>query len=85
MWRVGGSSECPLVHRSRFSQTVCRRFTATTGIGFGTSGPSYTSTLSGTAVPALNGTLVECFGPANHVDPGNMVGNGSLQILGQYI
>ena len=43
---------------------------------------SFTSTLSGTADSALNGTLVECFGPANNVDPENMVGSSTLRILG---
>ena len=27
----------------------------------------------------------ECFGPDNNVDPGNMVGNGTLQIVGRYV
>ena len=43
---------------------------------------SFTSTLSGTATLALNGTLVECFGPANNVDPGNRVDSSTIQILG---
>ena len=84
-WRVGGSSECTLVHRP--ASSLCRPnnvFTARSETGFGTNGPSYTSTLSGTATPGLNGTLVECFGPANNVDPGNRVGGNMLQILGQY-
>ena len=51
--------------------------------GFGTSATSFTSTLSGTATPALNGTLVECFGPALSRDAGNVVGNSTLQIVGQ--
>ena len=85
IWRVGGSSECPLIHAS-MSSSVCGAddtFTATSGIGFGTNGPSYTSTLSGTALISLNGTLVECFGPANNVDPGNRVSGSTLQIRGQ--
>ena len=84
-WRVGGSIECILVHTS-ISPAVCGpsdTFTSQPETGFGTSATSFTSTLSGTATPTLNGTLVECFGPANNVDPGNMVGNSSLQILGQ--
>ena len=85
-WRVNGSIECTLAHRSN-SYSLCDlsdRFTARSGTGFGTSGPSYTSTLSGTATPALNGTLVECFGPGNNVDPGNMVNGSNLEILGKY-
>ena len=54
-----------------------------TGFGPGTSGP-YLSTLSGTANPTLNDTLVECFGPANNVDPRNRVGGSNLSIIGQY-
>ena len=85
IWRVGGSSECPVLHRSN-GFSICgpsNAFTARSGTRFGTSGPSYSSTLSGTATPALDGTLVECFGPANTVDPGNRVGGRFLKILGQ--
>ena len=88
IWRVNGSSECPLPHRST-SSSICglgNAFTARSGTGFGTSDvTSYTSTLSGTANPALNGTLVECFGPANNIDPGNRVDGSILQIIGQFI
>ena len=84
-WKVAGIDECTLVHTQTFP-AVCGpsdTFTSRPGTGFRTSATSFTSTLSGTATPTLNGTLVECFGPANNVDPGNMVGNSSLQILGQ--
>ena len=77
---------CALVHRVT-NIVICgpgNAFTATPGAGFGTNGPTFTSTLSGTADPALKGTLVECFGPANNVNPGNMVGSSTLQIIGQY-
>ena len=87
-WKVGGSTECILVHRTTSPNSPCgpsNAFRARGGAGFGTSGPTYLSTLSGTATPALDGTLVECFGPANNVDPGNRVGGNTLQILGQYI
>ena len=85
-WRVGGRSECVLVHRSS-SSSICgpgHVFTANSGAEFGpeTSATSFTSTLSGTAAPALNGTLVECFGPANNVNPGNLVGNTNLIVIG---
>ena len=83
-WRVGGSSECPLVHRS-ISSSICgsrNTFIARPVTGFGTSSPSFTSTLSGTANPALNGSLVECYGPANNVDPANRINGSTLQILG---
>ena len=84
-WRVDGGSECPLVHAS-MSSSLCgpgNAFTATSGTGFGTHGPSYTSTLSGTADPTLNGTLVECFGPDNDVNPENRVDVSTLEVLGQ--
>ena len=89
IWRVGRSSdnECALVHRVT-NLVTCGQgitFSATPRDGFGTDGPTFTSTLSGTADPALNGTLVECFGPANNVNPGNMIGSSTLQILGQYV
>ena len=88
IWRVNRSSECPLSHISTTSSTICgpsNAFTAKPGTGYGTSGTSFTSTLSGTADPALNGILIECFGPANNVDPGNRIDEGTLQILGKYI
>ena len=44
----------------------------------------FSSTLNGTATPTLNGTLVECFGPANNIDPGDRVGSSTIQILGQW-
>ena len=83
---MNGSSECNLFHRSNFS-SICGpsdSFTARPGSGFGTSATSFTSTLSGTADPALNGTLVECFGPANNVDPGNRINGSTFEILGKY-
>ena len=89
VWRValGTTRECPLLHRLT-STSICGPndgFTAASGTGFETNGSSYTSTLSGTASPALNGTLVECFGPANNIDPGNRVNGSTLKILGQCI
>ena len=84
-WIVGGSSECPLPHRSN-SSSVCgpsNTFRARSGTGFGTSATSYSSTLSGTSDPALDGTLVECFGTPNSTDPGNRINGSTLQILGQ--
>ena len=85
IWRVGGSIECILVHRATSIAVCGNTFTARPETGFGTSGSFFTSTLSGTATSALNGTLVECFGPANNVDPGNKVDESTLQIIGQYI
>ena len=56
IWRVGGVSECTLVHRST-SSSICGpgdTFTARSGTGFGTSATSFLSTLSGTATSAQN-------------------------------
>ena len=83
---MDGSSECSVVHSTVDDLGACGSgspFTVTTGTGFGTSGTSFSSTLSGTATSELDGTLVECFGPAFSRDAGNMVGNSTLQILGQ--
>ena len=88
IWRVNGSIECSLVHNTVSAPGPCgpsNTFTATSGSGFGTSASSFSSTLSGTATPTLNGTLVECFGPAFFRDADNMVGNSTLLILGQYL
>ena len=84
IWSVGESSECSLLHSGAYDASCGTEsgFTAKSGTGFGTTtATSFTSTLSGTATPELNGTLVECFGPGlDRVT----VGNGDLQILGQY-
>ena len=86
-WSEGGNRECPLLHRTS-SSSICgpsNVLTANSGTGFGASATSFTSTLSGTATPALNGTLVECFGLATSTDPGNLVGNGKLKVKGQCV
>ena len=86
IWRVVGSGECSLVHNTASAPGPCgsgSAFTVTPGTGFGTSATLFSSTLSSIATPALNGTLVECFGPALSRDAGNMVGNSRLQIIGQ--
>ena len=86
-WIVG-SSECTLLHRTAETPGPCGSgspFTVTTATGFGTSATSFISTLSGTATLALNGTLVECFGPAFSRDAENRVGIDILQIMGEYM
>ena len=86
LWRVNGSSDlCSLAHLST-SPDSCGSsdtFTASPMTGFGTSSPSYSSTLSGTATSTLDGTLVECFGPVSSLDSGNRVGSSTIHILGQ--
>ena len=87
-WRVNRSSECPLSHITTTSSTICgpsNAFTAKPGTGYETSATLFSSTLSGTADPALNGMLVECFGPDNNVNPGNRIDEGTLQVLGKLI
>ena len=86
-WSEGGNRECPLLHRTS-SSSICgpsNVFTANSGAGFGASATSFTSTLSGTAAPALDGTLVECFGLATSTDPWNLVGKGMLKLKGQCV
>ena len=87
IWRVGGRSECTLVHRST-SSSICGprdTFTAVFGAGFGTHGPSFISTLSGILTPAMNGLLIECFGPGLARNAENRVGDNILQILGLFL
>ena len=88
IWRVGGSTECSLVHKTPPPySTICGShnvYTAMSGTGFATSGPSFTSTLNGTANLTMDSTQVECFGPANNADPGNRVNGSTLKILGLY-
>ena len=89
LWRVNGSSNmCALAHVS-IGDASCgateesHAFIAAPGIGFETGGPSYSSTLSGTATPAIDGTLVECFGPDSNInEPGNRVGMSAILIVG---
>ena len=91
-WTVdGGSKVCSLSHLSTNSDmcgpnTANDTFTARpeTGFGQGTTATSFIPTLSATATPALNGTLVECFGPSTtQLVPEERVGNGTIQIIGQ--
>ena len=85
-WRVGWSSECPLLHGGT-APSVCgpgNHFTATPETGFGTSATSFSSSLNVTATPALNGTLIECFGPGSGGgDRGNRVGDSAIHVVGQ--
>ena len=87
LWRVNGSRNlCTLSHISTSTATFGPNndFIARSGTGFGTTEAiSYSSTLSATATPTLDGTLVECFGPVNSVDTGNRVGHSSIHVLGQ--
>ena len=89
IWRVGGSSDlCTLAHVSTSSDSCGPSgrndaFTASPEAGFGlTSATSFTSTLSGTATPVLNGTLVECFGPASSLYTGNRIADSTINVLG---
>ena len=86
IWRVNSSNSnlCVLSHILTGTISTCgtsHLFTAISETGFGANGP-FTSTLSATADPVLDGTLVECFGPAATVDPGNKVGSSTIQIVG---
>ena len=85
---MGGSSECSLLHSTASAPRTCgsgSAFTVTPGTEFGTSATSFLSTLSGTATLALNGTLVECFGPGLDRVAENTVGNTTMQVIGQYV
>ena len=87
-WRVDGS-ECLLPHSTAGASSNCgpgSAFTARGVSGFGMpSATSFLSTLSGTATSALDGIVVECFGPVLASQPGSMVGNDTLQILGEFV
>lgn len=74
------SSVCTLVHDNISDTNICRGFSAMFAIE-NTSNTSFSTSLSGTATPALNGTWVECFGPSHR---GPIVGNSTIQIVGQY-
>jgi len=83
-WRVGGSGgfTCILLHSTPTVNTTCgpgQVFTARFDTANAT---SFSSTLSGTATTELDGTLVECFGPAFSLGAGNRVGNSIVQTIG---
>ena len=87
IWRVGGSSECILPHTTASISASCgpgSAFTAMSRTGFGTSGPFFSSLLSGIATSTLNGTQVQCFGPGLGRDVRNRVGGSTLQLSGLY-
>ena len=87
IWRVGGSRNLCILSHISTSPATCGEnndFRATPGTGFGTNVTTlYSSTLSGNATYALDGALVECFGPVNSVDTGNRVNGSTLWTLGQ--
>ena len=80
LWRVGsGGGSCSLFHSSSVSTSNCgpgNVFTAKFDVINAT---SFLSSLSGTATPALDGTLIKCFGP---MFPGDVVGSDTIQIVG---
>jgi len=88
IWRVDGNDvECSLLHSNAGDPEVVTNpcgpggdFTARFNA---TSATSFSSTLSGTATLALDETMVECFGPGTILNAGNLVGNNTLQIVGQ--
>ena len=84
----GGSKECSLIHSTVDGPRPCgpgSPFTVTTGTGFGMNATSFTSTLTANATPALDDTLVECFGPGLARDAANTVGKNMFQILSQHL
>ena len=88
IWRVGGSDECLLAHRTvqSFRCGPGSLYTVTSGTGFGDqNATNFTSILSVTADRSMADVLVECFGPLNSVDAGNRVGSSTIQIIGTYI
>ena len=82
-WRVDGSSICSLPHNSRPGTTsTCGPDNVFTARFNTTNATSFSSILSGPASSALDGTLVECFGPAFSLDAGNRVGSNTIQTIG---
>ena len=90
IWRVGGSSGHIFSLSTVGAVSTCgpgNTLTARSGTGFGGSGASYSSTLSGTATSALNGSYTGrvlwtrlCQKCWEH-----MVGSTTLQLSGQWI
>ena len=82
IWRVGGIHELHLLHSSTVDNEARGLGGVFTARFDATNTTSFSSTLSGTATPALDGILVECFGPTLSR---NIIGNSTLQILGQCV
>ena len=87
---MGGRDDqvCALPHSTANDPHPCWEdspFTVTYGPEFGTNATFFTSVLGGTVTPALEGTLVECFGPAYSRTVDHIVGNSTLQVVGKYL
>ena len=79
-WRLDdGSTSCTLLHEDTSIIDHCSVFTA---MFENTSATSFPTTLSSTATPALNGTLVECLGPSSG---SAIVGSSTIQIIGKCV
>ena len=68
---MGGSSECSLIHNTPSETSTCGPGRVFTQSFDATNDTSFSSTLRGTATTALDGILVECFGPALVRDAGS--------------
>lgn len=80
VWRVGGGGgSCSLFHNRPHSTSTCGPGTVFTARFRNVDGTSFLSTLSGIATLELDGTLIECFGPAY---PGTIVGSSTIQVVG---
>ena len=82
---MSGSSECFLSHRNPNGTDHCGPGNFFEAMFDDTNATSFSSTLSGTVIVTLDGTLVECFGPGFPGNAANMVGNSTLHVLGQYM
>ena len=83
LWRVNRTVDPCILSQISTSSEHCGPNDAFTASPGNTNATSFSSTLSGTADPKLDGILVECFGPDNTVSIGNRVGESTIQIAGQ--
>ena len=84
LWRINNTTDLCIVSQISTNTDDCGQndaFTASPGTSNAT---SFSSTLSATADPELDGLLVECFGPVNDKqNMDNKVGEHPIQIVGQ--
>ena len=83
LWRVNGTMALCTLSQLSIGPENCGPNTAFTASPGNIDATSFSSTLSGTADPALDGILVECFGPDNNLEIGNRVGGSPIRIVGQ--
>ena len=83
IWRVNRTTDQCSLTQFQDNPDTCgpnSAFTASPGRANDT---SFSSTLNATAIPELEGILVECFGPEISINLDNRIGDSPIRIVGQ--